>query len=166
VSDPVSAIAGATVTAPITETYARPPAEPSANELDKDAFLKLLVAQLKYQDPLQPTSNEEFIATTAQFSAVEKLNELAKQGASTALVAALTTAGSLIGRSVTANHEGVTFTATVERSRITAGEVILVTDRGDIRLGEIVGIGPPAPITAGQEPATEGATNDEQESQP
>jgi flagellar basal-body rod modification protein FlgD len=48
-----------------------------ANELDKDAFLKLLVAQLKYQDPLNPASGTEFIAQTAQFTQVEKLEDLA-----------------------------------------------------------------------------------------
>ena len=34
----------------------------SNNGMDKDAFLQLLVAQMKYQDPLEPTSNTEYIA--------------------------------------------------------------------------------------------------------
>ena len=35
----------------------------SNSGMDKDAFLQLLVAQMKYQDPLEPTSNTEYIST-------------------------------------------------------------------------------------------------------
>lgn len=42
-------------------------------ELDKTAFLKLLVAQMKHQDPLEPMKNTEFVAQLAQFSGVEQL---------------------------------------------------------------------------------------------
>jgi flagellar basal-body rod modification protein FlgD len=42
------------------------------NNLDKDAFLKILVTQLKYQDPLQPTQDNQFIGQMAQFSALEQ----------------------------------------------------------------------------------------------
>lgn len=49
----------------------------SKSGLDKDAFLKLLVAQMKYQDPLEPTSNTEFIAQYATFSQVEQMQNMA-----------------------------------------------------------------------------------------
>lgn len=48
-----------------------------AGEMDKDAFLQLLVAQMKYQDPLQPTSNTEYISQYAQFSQVEQMQNMA-----------------------------------------------------------------------------------------
>lgn len=46
------------------------------NAMDKDAFLQLLVAQMKYQDPLQPTSNTEYISQYAQFSQVEQMQSM------------------------------------------------------------------------------------------
>lgn len=46
------------------------------DEMDKDAFLKLLVTQLQYQDPLEPTDNTEFVAQLAQFSSLEGINNL------------------------------------------------------------------------------------------
>ena len=45
--------------------------------MDKDSFLQLLVAQMKYQDPLEPTSNTEYISQYAQFSQVEQMQNMA-----------------------------------------------------------------------------------------
>ena len=49
----------------------------NGSNMDKDAFLQLLVAQMKYQDPLEPTSNTEFISQYAQFSQVEQMQNMA-----------------------------------------------------------------------------------------
>ena len=46
------------------------------DSLDKDAFLQLLVAQMKYQDPLEPTSNTEYISQYATFSELEQMQNL------------------------------------------------------------------------------------------
>ncbi len=48
----------------------------SNSSLDKDAFLQLLAAQMRYQDPLEPTSNTEYMSQLAQFSTVEQLENL------------------------------------------------------------------------------------------
>lgn len=47
-----------------------------SNTLDKDAFLQLLVAQMKYQDPLEPTSNTEYISQFATFSELEQMQNM------------------------------------------------------------------------------------------
>lgn len=48
----------------------------SNNSLDKDAFLQLLVTQMQYQDPLEPTTNTEYMSQLAQFSSVEELQNI------------------------------------------------------------------------------------------
>ena len=47
------------------------PKEYNSN-LDKDAFLKILVTQMRYQNPLEPTKDNEFIGQMAQFSSLEQ----------------------------------------------------------------------------------------------
>ena len=63
------------------------------NGMDKDAFLQLLVAQMQYQDPLEPTSNTEYISQYAQFSQVEQIQNLAA-------TSELARASSLVGQEV------------------------------------------------------------------
>ena len=46
------------------------------SNLGKDAFLQLLVAQMKYQDPLEPTSNTEYISQLATFSQLEEMQNV------------------------------------------------------------------------------------------
>ena len=48
------------------------------DQYGQDTFLKLLVAQLKYQDPTKPADSSQFMAQTAQFTSLEKLTEMAK----------------------------------------------------------------------------------------
>ena len=46
------------------------------DSLDKDAFLKILVAEMQYQDPLEPSSNTEWVTQMASFSQIEGLQEV------------------------------------------------------------------------------------------
>nr|WP_302595196.1 flagellar hook capping FlgD N-terminal domain-containing protein [uncultured Cellulosilyticum sp.] len=52
----------------------------SQSELDKDAFINLLVTQMKYQDPLEPMDNSEMLAQLAQFTALEQMLNVAQTG--------------------------------------------------------------------------------------
>ena len=47
------------------------------SSLGKDAFLQLLVTQLRYQDPLDPQDNAEYLSQLAQFSALEQMSNVA-----------------------------------------------------------------------------------------
>jgi len=51
---------------------------PTSQTLDKEAFLRLLVTQLRYQDPTNPLDSREFAVQLAQFSTVEQLIEINK----------------------------------------------------------------------------------------
>lgn len=50
----------------------------NTSELGKDAFLELLVTQLRYQDPLDPQDNSQFIAQMAQFTSLEQMQNLSQ----------------------------------------------------------------------------------------
>ena len=85
----------------------------------KDMFLKLLVAQMKYQDPANPASSSEFMAQTATFTQVEKLEEIAAQNASLLALQRSSSAGALVGRTVSYSDEsGATKTGTVSSVRL------------------------------------------------
>jgi flagellar basal-body rod modification protein FlgD len=56
-----------------TPAPARPVGAPPGGTMGKDAFLKLLVAQMKHQDPLNPMDGQQMAAQLAQFSSVEQL---------------------------------------------------------------------------------------------
>jgi hypothetical protein len=59
-----------------TDPPPRPPVREGGNDLDRNAFLNLLITQLRHQDPLNPMDDREFIAQLAQFSSLEQMQNL------------------------------------------------------------------------------------------
>jgi flagellar basal-body rod modification protein FlgD len=60
---------------PLTSDSSAPPATAAAlppGAVDKNMFMKLLVAQLRHQDPMKPTDGMQFVAELAQFQQLEQ----------------------------------------------------------------------------------------------
>ena len=128
-------ISGAPGTTPATTSTA-----PSAskNNMDKDLFLKLLVAQLKYQDPSKPADPTQFMAQTAQFTMVEKLEEVAKSQQQLVAAQATLQAASLIGRTVSyVNAEGREVSGVVTSARISGSNPTVRVGNTDVALSSV-----------------------------
>jgi len=72
-----------------------------SGQIDQDTFLKLLVAQLKYQDPLSPADSTQFLTQTAQFTELETLQKIETEQQTLAQSSQMLSAASMVGRPVT-----------------------------------------------------------------
>lgn len=110
------------------------------DDFDQDMFLQLLVAQLKYQNPLDPMDSNQFMAQSAQFTTVEKLEELTSKLSETLANDRLGTATGMIGRDVTFQRpDGGTTTQTVQGVRFAAlGPSLVLGDGSEIGMADIL----------------------------
>ena len=117
---------------------------PMGTILGKDDFLKLLVGQLKNQDPLNPTSDTDFIGQMAQFSQLEQTTNMASANEELIDQQRGARAVALIGRTVTYpdTTTGALTTGVVERVEWIAGSPSLT-------VGGVAGIDPDS-VTAVQ----------------
>lgn len=110
----------------------------AGSELGQDAFLKLLVAQLKYQDPMNPSDGAQFLAQTAQFTQVEKLNELASAQQELVSAQLMLSASNLVGRTVTyKGADGVAVTGVVTSATIGGSNPTLKVGNMDVPLSSV-----------------------------
>ena len=83
------------------------------NSIDQEDFIRLFLAQLQFQDPLEPVDNREFLAQLAQFSALEQSRQLSQNTADMLSMNAATQAVALLNRQVDTSSLGTTKSGTV-----------------------------------------------------
>ena len=112
-----------------TSTQSTAAATGAKANVDYNSFLKLLVAELKNQDPTKPMDSTEYVAQLATFSNVEqgiqtnsKLDDLISMGH-------LQQAGSIIGRTLTTPDKSVT--GTINEVRVFDDGIVAVLDSGE-----------------------------------
>ncbi len=110
--------------------------------VNKDEFLKLFVAQLKNQSPLDPLKGHEFIAQLAQFSTVEQLTSLNTSFADEFKFQQLLGGGDLVGRNAT--YVDTTFggigEGIIQGSKITNVSTSVMIGNRDIPITDLTGI--------------------------
>src|SRR3954470_18436556 len=79
---------------------------------DKDMFLKLMVEQLRHQDPMNPTDGNEWLAQMAQFNSVEQLGNLVSSNSQSQAVG-------LLGKTVSYTDHGALVDGVVEKVSMT-----------------------------------------------
>jgi flagellar basal-body rod modification protein FlgD len=113
---PVDGVGSTGTTTPTTSNL-------QAGGFDKDAFMKLLIAQVRYQDPTKPLDSTQFIAQTATFTQVEQMEKLAAAQAKSLSFQQVLLSSALIGREVASVDEST--------GQIVAGKVTSVNLDGD-----------------------------------
>lgn len=122
---------------------------------DQQMFLELMVAQLRYQDPLNPTDSAEFLAQTAQFTALEKMQQVADQTAMLVSSQLAFGASALIGRTVSwTDADGVDRTGTVSGTTFLPTGPVLTVDGEEVPLLSVTSVGDVPPADAGDDDAT------------
>ncbi len=121
----------------IESTKTNKEARKTGGELGKDDFLNLLVTQLRYQDPLEPTDDKEFIAQMAQFSSLEQMQNMNS-------VLTNSQSFNLIGKDVTANvtdpstFEVKTVKGIVSTVKMSGGKTYLMIDNQQVEADKVV----------------------------
>ena len=123
-----------TVPATGASTYANQSDAVSKTQVDYQSFLKLLVAQMKNQDPTNPMDSTQYMAQLAAFSQVEQSVQMNTKLDQMLQSSTLEQAASIIGRTVT-SADGET-TGKVEEVRLVSNGIVAVLESGkEITMG-------------------------------
>ena len=113
----------------------------TGGEMGKDQFLKLFVAQLQHQDPMNPMNDSEFMGQMASFSTLEQVSNLAAANERVASNLPSSSALGLIGRTVSFVDEN---------DQIHTGKVVKVTTAGGVPTLTVDGVDGVDPATITQ----------------
>ena len=114
------------------------------NQMGSDTFLKLLVAEMKYQDPSSPMSSSDMMAQTATLTQTQSLQTIAEQNKQQLALQRSLTAGALVGHVVSYTAtDGTTQSGTVSAVKISATDNTssAVIGGEDIDVGRITQVG-------------------------
>ncbi len=112
--------------------------------LGSDAFLRLLVAQLRYQNPMDPADGTQMLQQTAQFTTVETLQSLAETQERLAGFQQVTLALSVVGEEVFAvDGAGQPVAGTVDGLRFTADGPLLQISGTEVPLANVLSVATP-----------------------
>ncbi|WP_274627857.1 flagellar hook assembly protein FlgD [Arvimicrobium flavum] len=100
----------------------------SKTSVDYQSFLKLLIAQMKNQDPTSPMESTEYVAQIAAFSQVEQSVQMNQKLDQMLQASSLSQAASLIGRTVTSEDGNVS--GVVKEVKLGGSGLVAVTDGG------------------------------------
>ena len=115
------------------------------DELGKDEFMKLLLAQLQNQDPMEPMKDEQFIAQMAQFNALEQMQTVNKTLTSVLNAQQLASASALIGKTISAvDADGNAVTGKVTAASVEKDVAMLHVGDKKVALDKISGVAPDA----------------------
>ena len=121
--------------------YQSPTTATTGSDSDKEMFLNLMVAQLRYQDPLNPTDSGQFLSQNAQFTALEKMQDVADQTASLLSAQISFGAAGMVGKNVTyVAEDGSTASGVVGSVTYDANGPMLVVGDQSVTLGQIQSI--------------------------
>ncbi len=124
-----------------TELAARQASPIQESSFDKEGFLNLLVAQLKYQDPLEPMSNEQFMQQMTQFSMLEELQNMGSAFGNYTQSNIITSGATLVGKEATLETlTGENVTGIVEKVRLVGDELEIYVNGEWHDMTELVGV--------------------------
>lgn len=111
----------------------------SKNQLEEADFLKLLITQLKTQDPTKPLDDKEFIGQMAQFTSLKQMNELTGNIKTLIKEFTFTKAVNLVNKQVQwVDNNGVVHNGTVNSVKVKNGETSLNVEGEEVLLNQIL----------------------------